>query len=86
MTDTFEELRILAKDGGRLTALDRELLARAADELEYACRELIASQQAVIESQQQRIATTERLIELQKPKAPSYDHTFWAGIKGWSAW
>lgn len=63
-----EELRILARDGGRLDSDDRRLLALAAEQHESLARQLIAVQAALIESQQQRIALNEQLLELRKPK------------------
>lgn len=87
MTDTLDVLRILAKDGGRLTSTDREMLTRAADELEYATKELIAMQAHVIEIQQQRIALGETVARMRaeaerklQPFGP-YDPSKWGSIK-----
>jgi hypothetical protein len=70
MNDTFDELRIIAKDGGRLDPTDRAVIARGADELETVYRLLISTQAALIEAQQRQIATNERLIELTRRGMP----------------
>ena len=65
MTDAAEELRIIAKDAV-LAAYDREAIRRAADELDNTERMLIATQQALIESQALRIATNEMLLDAKR--------------------
>lgn len=62
MSDTFEELRIIAKDARGMDKIDRDVLRRAADELEDTWRKLAATQADLIESQAKRIALTEQII------------------------
>lgn len=66
--DTTDELRILAKDGGRLSAEDCRMLARAADEYEVLVKTLVQTQAQLIEAQQRQIAANEQLLELRRPK------------------
>lgn len=82
MSDTFEQLRIIASDGGRLDTADRVLIAHAADELENVCRLLLVMQAELIESQQRRLALNERLIELQR-LAP-FTPAMWATRIEWA--
>lgn len=65
MSDTQEELRIIAKDAP-LAANDRAVLTRAAEELELLQRHLILTNAALIESQQRQIATNEQLLAARK--------------------
>jgi hypothetical protein len=66
MSDTFEELRIIATERGALSSHDRNLLRIAADEMETVYKVLMATQGKLIESQQQRIALNERLLEAKR--------------------
>lgn len=67
MIDTHEELRIIAQDAdARLSAIDRQIIARAADEMEHYLRLLIVTQAELIESQQRRIATNDQLMAARK--------------------
>ena len=77
MSDTLDELRIIASDGGTLSKADCAVLNRAADELENAYRMLISTQAALIESQARRLALRERVLE-SKQVAPggSYGHAW----------
>lgn len=61
-SDTFDELRIIAKDARGLASDDRAVIVRAADELEHAWRTLVATQAQLIEQQHRRIAVNEQLI------------------------
>lgn len=72
MTDSAEELRIIAKDGGRLTKLDRDTIAGAAEELDDMRRHLAAMERALTEVQGERDAKVERLAELSKPAPPTF--------------
>lgn len=63
MTDLADELRVIAKDGGRLSPMDCQLIARAADELEQASAQVIRTQAQLIEAQQRRLAIAELLLE-----------------------
>ena len=67
---TPDELRIIASDTRGMLGADRDALRRAADEYEFIAKELIETQARLIESQQQRIATNERLLELQGHAVP----------------
>ena len=62
-----DELRIIAKDGGRLTVVDRQIIAAAADSLETLPTAIIKMQAHLIESQAKQIAAHERIVELTKP-------------------
>lgn len=66
MTDTFDELRIIAKDCTGLKGNDRAVIARAADEMEQTLRVLIATNAALIESQQRRIALNDQLLDMKR--------------------
>lgn len=61
-----DEVRIIATDSGRLTANDRQVLLLAAEELEHAYKLLIATQAALIESQQQRLALNDALMDARR--------------------
>ncbi len=62
--NAFDDLRVIAKDGGRIDAFVRDRLNAAADELEQAQLLLISTQRALMESQAARIALNDRLIAL----------------------
>lgn len=64
MSDTFEELRIIAKDARGMDKIDRDVLRRAADELEDYAKQLVETQARLIESQDRHIALNERLISV----------------------
>ena len=68
MSDILEELRIIGRDGGRLTPNDKSIIAQAADELETVQKQLIITQSQLIESQAMRIALNYRLLETDKQK------------------
>ena len=68
--NVVDELRIIAKDGGRLDAPKRELIASAADELETAYKALIQLHAQLIETQRRLIAVNEQLIEARKVALP----------------
>lgn len=61
-TDTFDHLRIIAKDARGLDAFDRDAIKGAADEMEYLYRLLSETQAQLIESQAHRIALNEQLL------------------------
>lgn len=83
MTDIFDELRIIARDGGPLTAADRALIARAADEIEGLGRALVLTQVRLIESQQHRIALNDALLEARRPRpVPVWPEPLTARITG----
>lgn len=76
MSDTVGELRIIAKDNSRLSAQDREAMNRAADELEQAHRALHATNGALFEANQHRVALNDQIKDLKRqganpPKFPS---------------
>lgn len=66
MTDTLDGLRIIASDTRGLSAVDRECLRCAAEEMEWLHKHLVATQEALIISQQHRIALNERLLDFTK--------------------
>lgn len=84
MTDTPEELRIIAKDA-QLPQSDRQVLNTAADEIEDLQRRLIQTNVMLIESQQRQIATNEQLIaarkEAPKPLTPIWTTLFSGPLK-----
>ena len=65
-SDLFDELRIIAKDGGRLSTDDRAKIAQAADDYEAMARALIATQAALIEANNHRIAMQESMLEARR--------------------
>ena len=69
-SNSFDDLRIIAKDGGRLDAPKRELIASAADELETAYKALIQLHAQLNETQRSLIAVNEQLIEARKVALP----------------
>jgi len=77
--DTFDVLRIIAKDARGLPSADRETIRTAADELEICRQMIIGLQTALIESNQRRIATNDQLIE---SRAREVQHPFKASMNG----
>lgn len=75
MSDTQDELRIIAKDA-HLDTTDRAVLDRAAAELEWFQRALIQTQAALIEAQQRQIATNEQLLAARR-LAPKPNDPIW---------
>lgn len=77
MINTYEELRIIVQDAdARLSMVDRQIIARAAEELELLQRQLILTNAALIESQQRQIATNEQLSAARK-LAPKPNDPIW---------
>ena len=68
MTDA-DELRIIAKDGGRLSLVDRQIIAGAADTIDHLARLLVETQAELIEAQAKRIAMHERLADQNRQPA-----------------
>ena len=66
MTDTFDELRIIAKDAAGLSSTDRGIIRNAADEMEQVYRALSKTQSDLIETQRHEIAVGERLLAAMK--------------------
>lgn len=60
--NTHDELCIIAKDAAHLSSSDREILRRAANELEILHHALIMSTTELIEARQKHIATNDQLI------------------------
>jgi hypothetical protein len=65
-TNPVDELRIIAKDGGRLTEMDRDALRRGADEFENMQRALTHCYAEVLELRQKAQALTDRLNGMQQ--------------------
>lgn len=63
--NTFDELRIIAKDAP-LKSDDREVLRRAANELEEALRFILVQNAYVIETQQHFLAVNDQLLAARK--------------------
>lgn len=78
-SNTFDLVRIIAKDTKGLPESDRDILRSAADELETAYRALISAHQQLSESQQRQIATNEQLIAARKA-APKPMTPIWTTI------
>jgi hypothetical protein len=66
MTDTADNLRIIATETGRLSASDRAAIASAAEELEMAILARLQSDVKVLELNAQRIALNDRLKETRR--------------------
>jgi hypothetical protein len=64
-SNPVDELRIIAKDGGRLTELDRAALRRAADEFDHVQRALVQCYSELVETKQHLEAATDRLTKVQ---------------------
>lgn len=71
MSDVFDELRIMAQDGGRLSTDDRAKLVQAADQYESMARDLIASNLKLIEANNHRIAQNEAILTLRRSCKPN---------------
>lgn len=89
-SNTFDELRIIAKDAQHLSAIDRDAISRGADELESILRAFFVQGMQLIEMQQRLIAVNERLLQrdadmmaLRHPKFPSLSLNFTAPLVGW---
>lgn len=74
MIDLSDELRIIATET-RLASADRARIVEAAEQFEQMQSALISTNQALIECNAQRVAATERLMEL-KPRP-------WSISSGW---
>jgi hypothetical protein len=68
-SNSFDVLRIIAKDTRGLGSAERESIRQAADELEDAQRRLIKVYFDLQQTQQQLIAVNEQLIEARKAAA-----------------
>lgn len=76
-TNSFDLLRIIAKDESRLGKEDREALRTAADELEAAQRSLILATNELIETRNRLIAVNDQMIAMRKASLPT-------GVQRWS--
>lgn len=65
-SDSFDELRIIAKDAVSLPQKDRDIIRSAADEIEGLYRLLSQTQAQLIETQRHEIAVGERLLAAMK--------------------
>lgn len=80
-SDSFDELRIIAKDACGLDGNDRDIIRLAADEIEQLYHLLSQTQAQLIETQRHEIAVGERLLAAMKReqelvaalKAPKFD-------------
>lgn len=79
--DTFDLLRIIARDGGRLDMADRATIANAADELETALNYNVKLHQAALETNAEKIAIAEQLREL-RAKLPAPLEPAWSYSSG----
>jgi hypothetical protein len=70
------ELAIIAKDGGKLSDIDRALISEAGNELDQLRDELVRANMHLIETSAKLVAVTERLIELQRN--PPFTPCMWA--------
>ncbi len=83
MSETCEEVRIIAKDARGISPGDRATILRMADELESAQRLLGQTQAWLLESQQHRIALVERVAELKKPDSVTIFPTYGSQTALW---
>lgn len=79
MTDAWDEVRIIAIDAP-LKSADRAMLCQAADEFAILARDYLIMQSQLIESQAQRIALNDQLIEIRRKKPQSNK---WSYSSGW---
>lgn len=79
--DACDVLRIIAGEA-RLSEADRAALRVAADQLEFAQRDLISTYAKLIEAQQRAIALNDALIAERKAKLPT-DKVRWSLSTGW---
>lgn len=94
MTDLVDELRIIARDGGRLSTDDRAKIAEAAEEFERTQRDLFSARAQLIEANARRIALTEQIIEdrraaaAKKQEAQTVTMSFgpFAAPLNWAGW
>lgn len=77
--DCCEVLRVIASEA-RLSSDDKASLLTAAEQLEFAQRDLIATYAKLIETQQRLIAVNDQLIEARKAPAPDQ---LWSLSSGW---
>lgn len=82
MSDIFDELRIIARDGGRLDIADRAKIAEAADQLEQALFANVQLYQAMLDANAQKAAVAERLVEVSR-KLPQPQEPAWSYGSGW---
>lgn len=82
MTDTADELRIIARDGGRLDIADRAKIAHAADELENILNFSMKVQAELVDANNHRIALKDKLRE---DKFREFNHVpdKWKWSTGW---
>lgn len=81
--DLSDELRVIASDKVMPSSGDFDLMVCAADELDDLHRRLLATQEALIESQGKRIAQYDRLHELKrKQEQPVPMPVFWRVVYG----
>src|ERR1700677_1768756 len=71
-TNVVEELSIIAKDERHLKAADRDALIRGADELETAQRSCAFVYAALLDTQRQLAAVSEKLTEVRAENARSH--------------
>lgn len=79
MSDTFDELRIIATEANGLPQADRAIIAQAAEEYENLQRTLIATSAALIESQARQIAMNDRLIEIKRREVLPFSLSLYYG-------
>jgi hypothetical protein len=65
--DAVSELRVIAADAGKLTANDREILKRGADELELAQCTVSTIYAQLLEAKQQLAAAQQRIKDANVP-------------------
>lgn len=80
--DIFNDLRIIARDGGRLDMADRAKIAEAADQLETALDANVRLYQAMLEANAQKVAIAEQLTEVRR-KLPGAPEQSWSMSSGW---
>lgn len=76
MNDLSNDLRIIATESGRLDSADRAKIIEAAQYVEETQHALVRAHRELVEANAQRVAATERLLELRPPLA-------WSISSGW---
>lgn len=83
MTDSADELRIIATETGRLSASDRAAIARAANDLEEAINRAISLDARLLEANAHRVALTDQLAAERGKIAQAEPAQPWSMGTGW---
>jgi hypothetical protein len=84
MTELSEELRIIATETGRLSAVDRATIARAANDLEAAINRSISLDRQLLEANAHKVALTDQLADERRKAAGAVPAPLpWSMRTGW---